>query len=115
MPIYPAAAAADAAMAAGKLHVASAAETRRPVIELRRISKTYRTRDGEVPSLRPIDFTVGDGEFVVVVGPSGCGKTTLLKMIAGLLPPSEGEIRVEDQTITKPHGGVGGGAAYSER
>ena len=57
--------------------------------------------------MRPIDFTVGDGEFVVVVGPSGCGKTTLLKMIAGLLPPSEGEIRVENQTITKPHGGVG--------
>src|SRR5262249_9388977 len=107
MPIYPAAAPADAAMAAGKLHVASAAETRHPVIRSRRTSKTDGRRDGEVPSLRPIDFTVGDGEFVVVVGPSGCGKTTLLKMIAGLLPPSEGEIRVEDQTITKPHGGVG--------
>jgi len=95
-------------MAAGNLKiVAPAAEMRRPVIELRGVSKTYRTRDGEVPSLRPIDFTVSDGEFVVVVGPSGCGKTTLLKMIAGLLPPSEGEIRVEGQTITKPHGGVG--------
>ncbi len=87
--------------------VAPAAETRRPVIELRGVSKTYRTRDGEVPSLRPIDFTVSDGEFVVIVGPSGCGKTTLLKMIAGLLPPSDGEIRVEGHTITKPHGGVG--------
>jgi NitT/TauT family transport system ATP-binding protein len=60
-----------------------------------------------VPSLRPIDFTIADGEFVVVVGPSGCGKTTLLKMIAGLLPPSSGEIRIEGHTITKPHGGVG--------
>jgi len=87
--------------------LAPAAQARRPVIEMRGVSKTYRTRDGEVPSLRPIDFTVGEGEFVVVVGPSGCGKTTLLKMIAGLLPPSEGEIRVEGQTITKPHGGVG--------
>ncbi|MBV9558300.1 MAG: ABC transporter ATP-binding protein [Pseudolabrys sp.] len=95
-------------MAASSLKVvAPAAETRRPVIELRGVSKTYRTRDGEVPSLRPIDFTVSDGEFVVIVGPSGCGKTTLLKMIAGLLPPSEGEIRVEGQAITKPHGGVG--------
>ncbi|MFY9880626.1 MAG: ABC transporter ATP-binding protein, partial [Pseudolabrys sp.] len=57
-------------MAAGNIKVvAPAAETRRPVIELRGVSKTYRTRDGEVPSLRPIDFTVGDGEFVVVVGP----------------------------------------------
>jgi NitT/TauT family transport system ATP-binding protein len=50
---------------------------------------------------------VSEGEFVVVVGPSGCGKTTLLKMIAGLLPPSEGEVRVEGHAITKPHGGVG--------
>jgi NitT/TauT family transport system ATP-binding protein len=96
------------ALAASYLKVAvSTTEKRRPVIELRGVSKIYRTRDGEVPSLRPIDFTVGHGEFVVVVGPSGCGKTTLLKMVAGLLPPSSGEIRVEDVTITKPHGGVG--------
>ncbi|MEI7804002.1 MAG: ABC transporter ATP-binding protein [Hyphomicrobiales bacterium] len=87
--------------------MAQATETRRPVIEIKGVSKTYRTRDGEVPSLRPLDFTISDGEFVVVVGPSGCGKTTLLKMIAGLLPPSEGEIRVEGKAITKPHGGVG--------
>jgi NitT/TauT family transport system ATP-binding protein len=43
----------------------------------------------------------------VVVGPSGCGKTTLLKLIAGLLPPSSGEIRIEGRAITKPHGDVG--------
>jgi NitT/TauT family transport system ATP-binding protein len=79
----------------------------RPVIEIKGVSKTYRTRDGEVPSLRPIDFTIADGEFVVVVGPSGCGKTTLLKMIAGLLPPSSGEIRIEGRAVTKPHGDVG--------
>ena len=42
-----------------------------------------------------------------LLGPSGCGKTTLLKMIAGLLPPSAGEIRVDGKRITKPHGGVG--------
>src|SRR3954447_18985081 len=80
-PICRRAAAPDAGMAANLKIVAQAEQTRRPVIELRGVSKTYRTRDGEVPSLRPIDFTVGDGEFVVVVGPSGCGKTTLLKMI----------------------------------
>jgi NitT/TauT family transport system ATP-binding protein len=86
---------------------ATSSEVARPIIEIKGVSKTYRTRDGEVPSLRPIDFTIADGEFVVVVGPSGCGKTTLLKMIAGLLPPSSGEIRIEGHTITKPHGGVG--------
>jgi len=79
----------------------------RNVIEIKGISKTYRTRDGEIPSLRAIDFTIGDGEFLVVVGPSGCGKTTLLKMIAGLLEPSSGEIRIEGRVVTKPHSGVG--------
>ncbi len=79
----------------------------RPIIEMAGVSKTYRTRDGDVPSLRPIDFTINAGEFLVVVGPSGCGKSTLLKMVAGLLPPSSGEIRVEGRVITKPHGDVG--------
>ena len=40
-------------------------------------------------------------------GPSGCGKTTLLKMVAGLLAPSSGEIRIEGRVVTKPHGDVG--------
>ena len=93
-------------MAAPQLKVVASAG-KRAVIEIAHVSKTYRTRDGEVPSLRPIDFSVQDGEFVVVVGPSGCGKTTLLKMIAGLLAPSEGEIRVEGRVVTKPHANVG--------
>ncbi len=84
-----------------------ASPTKRAVIEIAGVSKTYRTQDGDVPSLRPIDFSVDDGEFVVVVGPSGCGKSTLLKLIAGLLPPSEGEIRVESRVVTKPHADVG--------
>jgi NitT/TauT family transport system ATP-binding protein len=78
-----------------------------PIIEIAAVSKTYRTRDGQVPSLRPIDFAIDDGEFVVVVGPSGCGKTTLLKMIAGLLPPSEGQIHIDGNRVTRPHGEVG--------
>src|SRR5882757_497256 len=76
-------------------------------ITLSGVSKTYRSRDGDVPSLRPLDFHINDGEFFVVVGPSGCGKSTLLKMISGLLPPSTGEILVEGEQVTKPHGNVG--------
>ena len=71
------------------------------------MSKTYRSRDGDVPSLRPLDFHINAGEFFVVVGPSGCGKSTLLKMISGLLPPSTGEILVEGEKVTNPHGNVG--------
>src|ERR1700743_3874038 len=76
-------------------------------ITLSGVSKTYRSRDGDVPSLRPLDFHINDGEFFVVVGPSGCGKSTLLKLISGLLPPSTGEILVEGGKVTKPHGNVG--------
>jgi NitT/TauT family transport system ATP-binding protein len=71
------------------------------------VSKTYRSRDGEVPSLRPLDFRINEGEFFVVVGPSGCGKSTLLKMISGLLAPSTGEILVDGNKVTEPHGDVG--------
>jgi NitT/TauT family transport system ATP-binding protein len=83
------------------------AAAKQPVIEIRGVNKTYRTRDGEVPTLRDIDITVDDGELVVIVGPSGCGKSTLLRLVAGLLPPSSGEIRVEGKTVTKPFGEVG--------
>ncbi|WP_375161313.1 ABC transporter ATP-binding protein [Bradyrhizobium sp. RDT46] len=76
-------------------------------IKLSGVSKTYRTRDGDVPSLRPLDFHIDDGEFFVVVGPSGCGKSTLLKLISGLLAPTTGEIVVEGQKVTTPHGNVG--------
>ena len=71
------------------------------------VSKTYRSRGGDVPSLRPLDFRINEGEFFVVVGPSGCGKSTLLKMISGLLAPSTGEIRVDGNKVTEPHGDVG--------
>src|ERR1041384_2678296 len=58
-----------------------------PGISLSGVSKTYRSRDGDGPSLRPLDFHINEGEFFVVAGPPGCGKSTLLKMIAGLLLP----------------------------
>jgi NitT/TauT family transport system ATP-binding protein len=83
------------------------AHSARPVIEIKKVSKTYKTQDGEVPSLQPLEFDVNEGEFLVVVGPSGCGKSTLLKLIAGLLPPSQGEIRVQDRVVTSPHRDVG--------
>jgi NitT/TauT family transport system ATP-binding protein len=76
-------------------------------IRISGVSKTYRSPDGDVPSLRPLDFDVGEGEFFVVVGPSGCGKSTLLKLIAGLLRPSTGEILIDGRKVTEPHGNVG--------
>jgi NitT/TauT family transport system ATP-binding protein len=60
--------------------------------ECQHLSKTYATRNGGVAALEDVTFSVGDHEFLCLVGPSGCGKTTLLKLIAGLLGPTSGQI-----------------------
>ncbi len=69
-----------------------------------RSKDSARRTSGEKPThaIGDVSFTVGDGEFVSVVGPSGCGKTTLLKCIAGLLPPSHGEILLRGKQVTSP-------------
>jgi ATP-binding cassette subfamily B protein RaxB len=67
-------------------------EPRDLTIEVRNLS--FRYADAEPWVLRHIDLTIEPGEAVAIVGPSGCGKTTLLKILLGLLPPSEGEVRV---------------------
>jgi NitT/TauT family transport system ATP-binding protein len=77
------------------------------LIELRDVSKTYQSKDGPMPSLRPLSFDIGEGEFVSVVGPSGCGKSTLLKLVAGLLPASSGELRLSGSRIEGPQKNVG--------
>ncbi|HEX3631835.1 MAG TPA: ABC transporter ATP-binding protein [Casimicrobiaceae bacterium] len=79
----------------------------RTLIRARGVAKSYRTGDGEVESLRPLEFEVGEGEFVSVVGPSGCGKSTLLKLIAGLLPASGGSIEIGGSTVDGPPPGIG--------
>ena len=50
--------------------------------------------------LHPLDLIIPDGQFIAVVGPSGSGKSTMLGLIAGLDEPTEGEIRIDGQTIT---------------
>jgi NitT/TauT family transport system ATP-binding protein len=62
-------------------------------IELRAVAKRF----GEVAALDPIDLDVASGEFVTLLGPSGCGKTTLLRIIAGLEEPSDGQVRVDGE------------------
>ena len=58
-------------------------------------------------ALEDIDFSVDDGEFVSIVGPSGCGKSTLLKILAGLLPASQGEAELRGTPIDGPRRDIG--------
>jgi multiple sugar transport system ATP-binding protein len=53
--------------------------------------------------IRGVDLAVHDGEFMVFVGPSGCGKSTMLRLIAGLEEPSQGDIRLGGQSIVAEH------------
>jgi NitT/TauT family transport system ATP-binding protein len=79
-----------------------------PLIRINRVSKTYPVATGEpVHALEAVTLDVGDGEFVSILGPSGCGKSTLMLMIAGLLGPSAGEIRLAGQPVTRPQTDVG--------
>ena len=72
------------------------------MIRLSGVSRTFAGRSGPVEALRGIDLEVGDGEFVAVLGRSGCGKSTMLRLVAGLLPTTSGEITVAGERVTKP-------------
>jgi NitT/TauT family transport system ATP-binding protein len=76
-------------------------------IEVHGLSKTYSTRDGDVTTLDGIDFSIASQEFVSVLGPSGCGKTTILKIVAGLVAPTGGAVRVDGQAVTGPQRKIG--------
>jgi len=78
-----------------------------PFIRLRGVGKTYDTKDGAVEACAGIDLDVRQSEFVAIVGPSGCGKTTILKMVAGLVPRSAGEITVGGRRVERPQTDVG--------
>ena len=67
-------------------------------VSARNISKTY----GEVEALRNLTLEFPRGQLTSLLGPSGCGKTTLLKIIAGLLEPTSGEVEVNGAPVTGP-------------
>ena len=62
------------------------------MIEIFHVCKTFRRREAVVEALRDFNLTIRQHEIVAVIGPSGCGKSTLLNMIAGIYPPSKGQI-----------------------
>jgi NitT/TauT family transport system ATP-binding protein len=77
------------------------------VLSAEGIRHAYDTRQGPLLAVDGIDLAVGKGEFVAIVGPSGCGKSTLLRILAGLLVPAEGVVRLDGQRLAEPRRQVG--------
>ncbi|MGW8531898.1 MULTISPECIES: ABC transporter ATP-binding protein [Nocardiopsidaceae] len=66
------------------------------------LRKVYDGGAVAVEAVRDLTFELAEGELVCLVGPSGCGKTTLLKCIAGLMPPTGGTVELEGRPVTAP-------------
>jgi len=75
-------------------------------IILDNICKAYPGAN-EIEVLRDINLTINSGEFICILGPSGCGKSTLLEIIAGLQPPSRGQILLDGIPVTGPNPDIG--------
>jgi len=70
------------------------------MLEIASLRKSFAT-SGE-PVVQDFDLTINDGEFVTLIGPSGCGKTTVLRIVAGLLLPSGGEVSIDGKLSVGP-------------
>ena len=69
------------------------------ILELANVQKIFYTKTQQTVAVENLSFEIKKGEFVALVGPSGCGKTTILSLIAGLIAPTKGEIRLHQNSL----------------
>jgi NitT/TauT family transport system ATP-binding protein len=78
------------------------------MLELAGITKEFDQANGKkAVILQDISLQINEQEVVGILGPSGCGKTTLLRIIAGLEPPTKGEVLLDGETVTRPGARMG--------
>jgi NitT/TauT family transport system ATP-binding protein len=77
-----------------------------PVFECRSASVVLSLTTGPRPIISDVNLELHDAEFLSIVGPSGTGKTTLLRMLGGLMPPTNGEVLVKGKALKGPPEGV---------
>jgi NitT/TauT family transport system ATP-binding protein len=78
-------------------------------IHVEQVTQTFTTRAKREPvlALDRIDLRIPSGQFIAFVGPSGCGKTTLLNIIAGIVAPTRGDVRIDGTPVTGPRRSTG--------
>jgi len=82
--------------------------TEQPHVVFSAIDHAFHSRSGRpTVTIENVSISIPRGQFVALVGPSGCGKTTLLNMVAGLVRPSSGSVRVANEEVTQPRRDVG--------
>lgn len=67
------------------------------LLEINNVSLKYQTPKDEITAIKDLSFYCNKGDFMSIIGPSGCGKTTVLSLIAGLISPTSGEIRLNGE------------------
>jgi NitT/TauT family transport system ATP-binding protein len=82
-------------------------QTVEPILQVRHLSIIFPDGNSGLKALEDISFSVSAEQFVCVLGPSGCGKTTLLRLMAGLLSPTYGEVIFESDSLVSPRHRVG--------
>jgi NitT/TauT family transport system ATP-binding protein len=80
--------------------------TPQPIVRVRDLHKVWATPDGKNIALEGVSFDVNAGEIAALVGPSGAGKTTVLRIVAGLLDPTQGTAEVAGRLVDGPPEGV---------
>jgi NitT/TauT family transport system ATP-binding protein len=86
-----------------KARVAAVSNPRESLVRIQGLDKTYATKDGQsIHALSDVNLDIAEGEFISIVGPSGCGKTTLLKILAGILDRSSGEVTMQGKRLSGP-------------
>jgi len=78
-----------------------------PILQVSHLSTIFPDGNSGLQALEDLSFSVIAEQFVCVLGPSGCGKTTLLRVLAGLLPPTQGEVIFGNHSLKAPRHGVG--------
>jgi NitT/TauT family transport system ATP-binding protein len=77
------------------------------LLEVKGLGVTFTDEKGSLNAITKINFSVEREQFICVVGPSGSGKSTLVRVLAGLLTPTTGEVILEGKRVTQPRRGVG--------